>query len=133
MNEAVEYRVSGTPETDALCSLRESAGWDRAESDYPAALAGYDTTVEAYSKEGRLVGWCAIVSDGVRHAFLLDVIVDPNWQRQGIGRALIQRGCDAVHDKGITIIHADFTQENKGFYEACGFRIGSAGIYEYSD
>ena len=126
----MHYRVNDPPAVQALCDLRESVGWSRSEVDYPVAFEGYTTMVAAYDGHEALVGWCAVVSDGVRHAFLVDVIVHPNYQRQGMGRRLVN---DAIADAvrtGVSIIHVDFEQENAVFYEHCGFRMGLAGIRE---
>src|SRR5215469_18971936 len=72
-----------------LTNLREAVSWERHDEDYPAALEGYWATISGFSASGALVAWCAILSDGVRHAVLIDVIVHLDWQRQGIGQALV--------------------------------------------
>nr|MBF6589557.1 hypothetical protein [Ktedonobacterales bacterium] len=55
----------------ALCGLREAVGWARQDADYPGAFAGYWATVSGHEASGELVAWCAILSEGVRHAVLL--------------------------------------------------------------
>ena len=84
-------------------------------------MSGLDET-------GKLVAWCAILSDGVRHAVLIDVIVHPIWQRQGIGLELVGEAIALIKAHGITIIHIDFLPEHQTFYERCGFQIGLGGI-----
>jgi GNAT superfamily N-acetyltransferase len=120
MNPGIEARVLG--------DLRESVGWDRSDEDYPAAFKGYWSSVGGFNGEGKLVGWCAILSDGVRHAVLIDVIVHPSWQRQRIGRTLVEKAIAHVRSHGISIIHVDFLPEKARFYERCGFKIGLGGI-----
>ena len=112
------------PPVRALCDLRESVGWDRCEEDYPGAFDSYRLTAAAYEGD-LLVGWCASVGDGVRHLFLIDLIVHPEFQRRGIGRALVEH---MVSEADVELIHADFAPGHVRFYEACGFRIGTAGI-----
>jgi GNAT superfamily N-acetyltransferase len=128
--KTVDIRINPIVNPADLCDLREAIGWGGLEADYPAAFTGYWGTVAAFDAAERLIGWCAILSDGVRHAVLLDVIVHPTWQRQGMGRQLVKRAIEHIRRHGISIIHVDFTPENRGFYEACGFRIGLAGILE---
>jgi GNAT superfamily N-acetyltransferase len=113
-----------------IVELREAVGWGGMAADYPAALAGYWATVGGFDTGGGLVAWCAILSDGVRHAVLLDVLVHPRRQHQGIGRALVAQALAHIHAHGITITHVDFLPERAAFYERCGFRIGLGGIYE---
>lgn len=130
VNDTVTFLIDGRPKAKSICDLREAVSFRRNEEDYPTALDHYDTTVSAYDEEGTLIGWCAVVTDGVRHGFFVDVVVHPQWQRRGIGRSLIQRAIDRLRGKGITLIHADFAREHAPFYERCGFRIGLGDIYE---
>jgi GNAT superfamily N-acetyltransferase len=115
---------------EAIGDLRESVGWDRSDEDYPAALEGYWATVGGFDSTGTLVAWCAIVSDGVRHAVLLDVIVHPLFQGQGIGSQLVAQAIEHIRAHGISIIHVDFLPEKANFYKRCGFQIGLGGIIE---
>ena len=119
-----------TPSPAELTALRATVGWDPASADYPAAFAGYHTTVSARSRDGDLVGFAAVVSDGVRHGFLIDVIVRPSHQRRGVGCELVARAVEQTRAAGVTIFHVDFAPENRAFYEACGFLPSEAGILE---
>ena len=129
----MRVEVNDRPDPVDLCDLREAVGYSRAEEDYPAAFSRYSTTASAYDEADHLMGWCSAVSDGARHAFIVDVIVSPEHQRQGIGRELLLRVVDGEREKGISIIHADFARPEAGFYERCGFRIGLAGILSAKD
>ncbi|MGH8538502.1 MAG: GNAT family N-acetyltransferase [Gammaproteobacteria bacterium] len=122
------YEIGVPPGVNALCSLRESVGWDRADADYPPAFDAYATCVTACTTGGELVGWCAALSDGVRHGFLLDLIVSPTWQRRGIGRGLVERAIRGLKQRGVSVVHADFAPAHAEFYRRCGFEPSSAGI-----
>lgn len=130
---APRLHVNPAVSADAIIALRSAVGWEGFEQDYPAALRGYWATVGGFDEHGTLIAWCAVISDGVRHAVLLDVIVHPAWQRQGLGRALVCRAVEQCRAHGITIIHVDFVPEHAAFYEQCGFRLGMGGIYEPRD
>jgi ribosomal protein S18 acetylase RimI-like enzyme len=73
------------------------------------------------------VAWTSLVSDNVRHAFLLDVMVHPDFQRQGIGRQVVHHAIAAMRAKGVTIFHVDCAADRAGFYEKCGFTLGAGG------
>lgn len=114
----------------AITDLRDAVGWERHDEDYPAALKGYWATISGLDSKGALVAWCAILSDGVRHATLIDVIIHPYWQRQGVGQKLVAAAIQHIRAYKISIIYVDFEPELTTFYERCGFRIGLGGIYE---
>ena len=84
--------------------------------------------MSGFDDSGTLVAWCAILSDGVRHAVLIDVIVHPAWQRRGIGLSLVKEAIAHLLAHGISIIHVDFVAEHQAFYERCGFSTGLGGI-----
>ncbi len=128
----ISFLLNPAISSQALCDLREAVGWDRAEEDYPNALHGYWATVGGFDAANKLVAWCAVLSDGVRHAVLLDVIVSPSFQNKGVGKALVATAIEHIKMHGITIIHVDFEPETTAFYEACGFRVGLGGIIEIS-
>src|ERR1700678_3424389 len=85
------------------------------------------TWVGAFSV-GRLVGFVHVVWDGGTHAFILDTMVDPGFQRLGIGRDLVRTVTDEAFTAGCDWVHVDYETEYVTFYEhACGFRPTSAG------
>jgi len=86
------------------------------------------TWVGAFSA-GRLVGFVHVVWDGGTHAFILDAMVDPDFQRLGIGRDLVRTVTDDAFRAGCDWVHVDYEPEYVTFYErACGFRPTSAGL-----
>jgi GNAT superfamily N-acetyltransferase len=126
----ISFRINPSISAQAICDLRAAVGWERQVEDYPAALRGYWATVGGFDTANALVAWCAILSDGVRHAVLLDVIVHPTHQMQGIGKALVAKAIAHILAQHITIIHVDFEPATTAFYERCGFRVGLGGIYK---
>ena len=126
----ISLRINPTITPQSLADLREAVGWNRSEEDYPRAFQGYWASIGGLTAEEMLVAWCAILSDGVRHAVLLDVIVHPTYQRQGIGRALVAKAIEHIRAHDITLIHVDFLPENAAFYQHCGFTLGLGGIID---
>ena len=83
--------------------------------------------VTAYA-EARLIGFVNVVWDGNRHAFVLDVAVIPDRQRQGIGRRLVQEAVEEARRAGCEWVHVDYEARLAGFYSACGFTPTAAGL-----
>lgn len=78
-----------------------------------------------------LVGFVHAVWDGGIHAFLLDTVVDPDHQRQGVGRLMVQALLGDLKDRGISWVHVDFEPDYLDFYlSACGFGATSAGLLD---
>ena len=88
---------------------------------------GIRATTSAWTTDGRLVGWTSVVSDNVRHAFLLDVMVHPAFQRLGIGRQLVLEAMQEMRGRGVTAFHVDCAVDRAGFYEKCGFKMCAGG------
>ena len=46
--------------------------------------------VGAYTNDNKQIGFARVISDKTRFGYILDVIVDNNYQKQGIGQAMIR-------------------------------------------
>ncbi|HFU3967952.1 TPA: GNAT family N-acetyltransferase [Streptococcus suis] len=69
----------------------------------------------------RLVGLLRAVGDGYSIVFIQDILVLPTYQRQGIGRHLLEQA--VTHFPDIYQLHllTDNTEKTRSFYEAIGF------------
>jgi GNAT superfamily N-acetyltransferase len=81
----------------------------------------------AYDGE-RLIGFVNLAWDGGIHAFLLDTTVHPDWQRRGVGRALVGRAAAVARERHIHCLHVDYEPHLADFYRDCGFRPTEAGL-----
>jgi GNAT superfamily N-acetyltransferase len=77
--------------------LSEHAYWGRwrTRDDLEKQIAGAWRVVGCYDADGRTVGFCRAVSDGVALAYLADVYVLPGHRGAGLGRTLVQTMIDA--------------------------------------
>lgn len=109
--------------TDAeLVALTESHGGQ--------AAAGWWDQVRPYSlgwvtarrADGLLVGFVNVAWDGDDHAFLVDTKTRPDFQRSGIGTAVVTLAAQRAKSAGCEWLHVDFGDELRAFYfDACGF------------
>jgi len=127
---AISFLINPPVSARAVSDLREAVGWERLETEQANELTGFWATIGGFDEQETLIAWCALLSDGKYHGILLDVLVHPHWQKQGIGRALVRQAVTHCHEQHIRIIHVDFLPERSAFYERCGFRVGLGGIYE---
>ena len=116
---------------DAVESLREAAGWDRTtHSD--AMLAGSYTHF-SISEDDKLIAFVNVVSDGVGDAFLVNLLVHPDYQRRGLGRRFVKYAVDALTEDGIQCVWVTFDEQLDHldrFYRLCGFDIQKAGVFD---
>ncbi|MFW7229407.1 GNAT family N-acetyltransferase [Citrobacter sp. BNK-39] len=76
-----------------------------------------------------LVGFVNLAWDGAAHAFVLDTMVAPALQRQGIAKGLIEEAVVRSKQAGCDWLHVDFEPHLRSFYlDACGFRTTVAGL-----
>ncbi|MGW2377511.1 MULTISPECIES: GNAT family N-acetyltransferase [Kitasatospora] len=79
--------------------------------------------------DGALVGFVNLAWDGGAHAFVLDTVVSPAAQRQGIATRLVAEAADGARAAGCAWLHVDFEPHLRAFYlEACGLRPTDAGL-----
>ncbi len=126
-------RITKYDETQIL-PLYSSVGWT-AYTDMPDALRmGFENsllTLGAYENQ-KLLGLIRLVGDGHTIVFIQDILIFPEYQRQGIGRMLIEAVLLAYSHVRQIQLTTDGTQKTKQFYQSVGFReyseIGCCGF-----
>ena len=101
-----------------------SVNWE--SGNYPerlrVAMTNYGSVFSAWDGN-RLVGMVCVMDDGIMTAYIQYVLVDPEYQGQGIGRHLLNMAKERYGDFLRIIIIA---YDNRvSFYEACGFSRGT--------
>ena len=97
-------------------------GWGTA-SEYSAArmkrsLANCDIVVSARNGEGDLIGLGRALSDFTIDTKILDLVIAPDYQRQGIGQKMMKAIARAA--KG-TSIYFETERKNFPFAKKCGY------------
>ena len=107
-----------------ILGLYASVGWT-AYTDDPAALrngfANSLLTLAAY-EEAVLAGLIRVVGDGHTIVFVQDILVRPQFQRRGIGSALLQAVLNRYAGVRQIELLTDDTPETAAFYRSMGFR-----------
>jgi GNAT superfamily N-acetyltransferase len=113
--------------SEDLNSLK-AASWEGIQTrDWEPVLARSMGWVCA-THGARLVGFVNVAWDGGAHAFLLDTSVHRDYQKQGIGTALVQEAIALARDGGAEWLHVDFEEGLEPFYHGCGFQPTRAGL-----
>ena len=127
----IEYRRSGCPPTeDAVALYRSTTLAERRPVDDPSRmdrmLRNANVLITAYDDE-RLVGLSRAMSDYGWVCYVADLLVDREWQGQGIGRELLRLTHEvAGGEDDITLILVA-APEAMSYYPAAGFEEISEG------
>ena len=117
----IDVRDDHKIDIQAFARLRERCAFDPKPPELLAAMiAGSRWIAHAHdpAADDRLVGFARAISDGVATAYLSSVMVDPDYRRRGVGRAMIElitRGRDEVK----FVLHS--RRDAPAFYAAVGF------------
>ena len=108
---------------EEITNLYQSVGWtnyleriDILEEAYSNSLC----VLGAYDSEN-LVGILRAVGDGKTIVFIQDILVLPEYQRQGIGSKLLQAAMERYQDVYQMELLTDNTEKTKAFYRSAGF------------
>jgi len=97
-------------------------GWGTPSHYSPArmkkSLANCDIVVSARNEGGELIGIGRALSDFALDTKVLDLVIAPEYQRQGIGLAMMKK--IAATAKGTTI-YFETEPKNFGFAAKCGY------------
>lgn len=119
----VELTDHELPTRDELVRLYESVGWSAYTRD-PGRL--YDAVTRSLKvlcarEDGKLIGLARVVGDGLTIVYLQDILVDPAYQRTGVGRRLFQRVLEPFGKVRQQVLITDDEPGQRAFYQAMGF------------
>lgn len=121
---AIVYKDTKELPSDQLHDLFDSVGWVRSPETpemrrfFNAPFLNSTLVVSAWEND-RLIGAVRVLSDKIIRSVIFDLVVDPEFQKRGIGRELLKR-CIA-HFPG-TEWFVQTSEDVKGFYQKLGFK-----------
>ena len=106
--------------------LNKGAFWaiDRRVEDLKTAIDRSEPVVSAWD-EDKLIGFARATSDGVYRAAIWDVVIDPDYQRLGLGRKLVTTVLSHPQMERVERVYL-FTTHHQSFYERLGFVTNSS-------
>jgi GNAT superfamily N-acetyltransferase len=105
-HKMIDYEVNGKVTPQEVIELYGAAGLPRPIDDadrIQRMLAGSNLIVTA-RENGRLVGIARSITDGAWSTYLADLAVDPQAQKTGIGKRLVELTKEAVGDQSMVLL-----------------------------
>lgn len=116
--------VNTLPDKAQYFKLFESTGWNEeyqlSKNQLYKSIENSWYMVSAYDDK-HLVGFGRIICDGILHALIVDMMVLPTYQRQGIGKIILDRLVGHCKLNDIRDIQLFCGKGRAGFYEKYGF------------
>jgi len=117
--------TASLPTEQEYLKLFKTTGWNKdynlTSEELFKSIQNSSYCVSAYD-EDKLVGFGRMLSDGVAHAVLFDVIVLPEFQGESIGREITEKLLEVCRSNKIRDIQLFCAIGKIGFYEKLGFK-----------
>ena len=128
----IRYEFDAPVSAAAIADLRTSVGWNRMEQELQNPKLRNAFHLCAFDGE-QLVGYVAVVGNGVTDAYIQDLMVHPAYQQQGIGKQLMQRVLARLKGEGLYMVSVIYGEaELRRYYEDLGFTTMLCGQMELS-
>lgn len=119
-----------------VLAFYQAVGWNMYTRDpkkLERAIAQSLSVLGAYDGD-QLVGLIRAVGDGETILFIQDLLVLPSYQRQGIGRQLVDALVDQFPQVRQRVLLTDDQPQTRAFYENIGFvqssKVGVIAFYQ---
>ncbi|MFC5448618.1 GNAT family N-acetyltransferase [Paenibacillus aestuarii] len=124
-----EMMINLPIQPDEVPALRERVGWEGRHSDYPVLFERCNFWAGIRDANKALIAFGYIAGMGLQHGYMEDIIVHPDYQRQGIGQALVKKLLEEAERTGIEIVTLTYASKHEAFYTDCGFTACPGGIW----
>jgi len=112
------------PVIDVYWDLFQTTGWNEEYNftiqDLARGIENSWWSISMYDSS-KLIGFGRVISDGVHHAFIVDLIIHPDYQGKGFGSKLLDKLVAKCKDSKIRDIQLFSVKDKYTFYEKSGF------------
>ena len=124
MNKLIGYKTNDAISFEEIFPLYGAVGWTNYTTNptmLKNALEHSLFLISARDENGKLIGFLRAVGDGYSILYIQDIIVLPEYQRQGIGTQLLRQTLEHFKEVYQIILTTDSELKTIAFYEANGF------------
>ncbi len=112
------------PDIKEYWNLFQTTGWNQEYNfsiqDLAKAIQNSWYSISLYDSN-KLIGFGRVIADGVHHALIVDLIIDPDYQGMGLGSSHLDRLVSKCKDYKIRDIQLFAAKDKYVFYEKFGF------------
>jgi GNAT superfamily N-acetyltransferase len=120
---SIEFREA-LPGKKEYFNLFETTGWNKGyqftADDLSQAIKNSWYVLSLHDAD-RLIGFGRLISDGVHHALVVDLIIHPDYQGKGLGSELLERLVKKCRHHRIRDVQLFSARDKFAFYERFGF------------
>ncbi len=130
----MEIKIIDRYDECIILPLYASVGWTAYTDTSDALKKGFENSLLALGayENGRLVGLIRVVGDGHTVILIQDILVFPEYQRQGVGTKLVRAVLERFSHVRQVLLTTDNTPKTIAFYRSIGLReyseIGCCGF-----
>ena len=130
----MEIREYKNYQEQEILNLSTSVGWTAYTDNLASLRADFENSLLALAayEDDTLLGVIRTVGDGQTIVYIQDILVLPEYQRRGIGTALVRAVLERFEEVRQMILTTDDTPETIAFYESLDFvqmaKMGCCGF-----
>lgn len=117
----MRLRIMNEQDVPGGLRLNTLSGWNQTTADWQRFLKNSPLGCFVMEHEGQIVGTATTIPYESRFAWIGMVLVDPEYRKQGIGTALLQKTIEHLDDSHIRSMKLDATPQGKPIYTKLGF------------
>ena len=122
MEDNLIYKYDSIIDKNQLVNLFNSVGWKTAE--YPnrlyTAIKNSEYVMSVWNND-ELIGLISAISDGAINVFITYLLVKPEYQKQGVGKTMMNDFCKHFKGYGRRILSTELDKEK--YYNKFGFIV----------
>ena len=120
----IRFEINNEVISEELIEVFQSVGWRKNPNNILEAFKN-SYYITAYHGK-KLIGFARAISDSCYYTNIFDVIVRPEYQKQGIGKRMMLMLREKF--KG-TYFFLTYTEGRNEFYEKCGFEENDRAMW----
>lgn len=133
MNDKIKL-IERSPTTEEYRKLREAVEWWNMDIDATEAGLSNSLFSVCMESENRIIGCGRVIGDGGIYYYIQDILVLPEFQRQGIGECIMNALMGYINEHAHTkaFVGLIAAKDKSGFYKQFGFKerpLNGPGMY----